>query len=407
MPSQTSAMNSAERKFCAAWKQIWKELGAAGDPLPPYRRLIYEYGDPERIHHGMDHPLSMIREQTPYTRKMKDPVAVKAVDFLHDVKNETRSQTNVTDSAKITEEIFTEAKLPSSRVEDIKEGVLDTDHERTPHNKDCMYAVDSDLAIFGQPRPVFIGYEKAIRGEYFWVPEKDYREVRARILEGFYKREPLFHTPEFRDKYEDIAKRNLAFSIKYLRSDKPILTPFKHIAIYPGSFDPPTLGHEYIMQRAARLFDLVIVAVGTSGSKDLPMFTQEERYQMLRALTRTTPNLRADYYRMDYTVFYAQSVGAEVMIRGDRNLKDYEEEKGGAQVNKILAPKIDTLIINSPPHLQMHSSSLVKEVVHYKGWPMVFNRWEEAVSHFVSQPVVEMLQKAHQKSVLADQAPSD
>lgn len=103
------------------------------------------------------------------------------------------------------------------------------------------------------------------------------------------------------------------------------------------------------------------------------------------------------------TAFYAQEIGAGAMVRGVRNEKDSQAEDNIAQINIILDPNLDTLLINSPDYLSRISSSMVKQVINYKDWQVVYERWEEAAAHFVSPCVMDILIQAHQKSLSASQ----
>src|SRR3972149_5425741 len=115
------------------------------------------------------------------------------------------------------------------------------------------------------------------------------------------------------------------------------------IAVYPGSFDPPTYGHLDIVERSARVFSRVIVAVAKNIRKDI-LFSPVERVAMLRKLTRSHPNVEVDSFR-GLLVEYVQGVGAHVVIRGLRAISDFEYEFQMAHMNKKLAPTVDTVFM--------------------------------------------------------------
>lgn len=113
------------------------------------------------------------------------------------------------------------------------------------------------------------------------------------------------------------------------------------IAIYPGSFDPVTLGHLDIIRRSANIFDELIVGILVNNSKK-PMFTMEERLEMLTESVKDIPNVRVKTFE-GMTIDFARANNAKVMIRGLRVISDYESEMQIAQVNRSIAPDIETM----------------------------------------------------------------
>lgn len=134
-------------------------------------------------------------------------------------------------------------------------------------------------------------------------------------------------------------------------------------AIYPGSFDPVTLGHLDIIERAARVLDELIIGVLVNNAKT-PLFTIEERVEMLRKCTKQYPNVSVATFD-GMTVDFARSVGATVMIRGLRAVTDFEVEMQIAQTNHIVEPAIDTMFFTTSLQYAYLSSTIVKEVAYY------------------------------------------
>lgn len=132
------------------------------------------------------------------------------------------------------------------------------------------------------------------------------------------------------------------------------------IAVYPGSFDPPTLGHLDVIQRAAQLFDKVIVAIGANPEKD-PWFTVSERLRMLQECTTHLPNVEVDSFQ-GLLVEYAQRRGAKVIVKGLRAISDFEAEFQMALANRTLAPEIETVFLMTSAEHMFVSSSTVKEI---------------------------------------------
>ena len=154
--------------------------------------------------------------------------------------------------------------------------------------------------------------------------------------------------------------------------------------IYPGTFDPITCGHMDVLARAARLFDKVTLAIGESPKQSL--FTPHQRLEMIR------PNI-APYPNVDATIFsgllveFAMGLKADAIIRGLRELSDFEFEFNMALMNRHLEPSIETIFVMPNEQFSYTSSSLVKQVARYGG----------KVAHFVPPNVAEALRLAFQR----------
>jgi pantetheine-phosphate adenylyltransferase len=135
-------------------------------------------------------------------------------------------------------------------------------------------------------------------------------------------------------------------------------------AIYPGSFDPLTMGHLDIIERSAKLFDEVIVALLVNQDKQ-PMFTTDERMEMLREVI-TWPNVKAETFD-GLLVHYALQRQAQVIVRGIRAVSDYEYELQMALMNRRLAPGIETVFLMAAEAYSYLSSRLIKEVFKLGG----------------------------------------
>jgi len=137
------------------------------------------------------------------------------------------------------------------------------------------------------------------------------------------------------------------------------------IGVYPGSFDPVTNGHLDVIERAANLFDRIIVSVSRNSSKR-PLFTVKEREEMLLEILRPYNNVLVDSFE-GLTVNFALEKGAIAIIRGLRAISDFENEFMMALTNKKLAPEVDTIFLMTQPEYSFISSSAVKEVVRFGG----------------------------------------
>ena len=137
------------------------------------------------------------------------------------------------------------------------------------------------------------------------------------------------------------------------------------IAVFPGSFDPLTNGHVDLITRASRMFDQLIVTVGKNTSKQ-GLFTTSERVAFIEAAIADLPNVTVQV-EQGLTVDFMKSVQATVLVRGIRNSTDFEYEQGIANLNRQLAPQVDTACLMDDPQYQYVSSSLLKEVARFGG----------------------------------------
>jgi len=137
------------------------------------------------------------------------------------------------------------------------------------------------------------------------------------------------------------------------------------IAVYPGSFDPPTKGHEDLVRRSLALADQLIVAVAVNVGKQ-PLFSVEERLEMLRTAAADDP--RISFQRFDGLLAeFAKTVGATIIVRGLRAVSDFEYEFQMALMNRQLHPSLETVFLVPAVDLTYLSSSLVREVARFGG----------------------------------------
>ena len=137
------------------------------------------------------------------------------------------------------------------------------------------------------------------------------------------------------------------------------------IAIYPGSFDPPTYGHVDLIERAARLFTRLIVAVARNHAK-AAHFTVEDRLEMLRVVTRNIPNVEVAAFD-GLTAEYARLRGVHALVRGLRAVSDFEFELSMAVMNQKINPNVDTVCLMPSERFQFLSSNVVREVARFGG----------------------------------------
>ena len=145
-------------------------------------------------------------------------------------------------------------------------------------------------------------------------------------------------------------------------------------AVYAGSFDPITIGHEWVIKKAASLFDELVVAVGENQQKKED-FSLEEKRKMIVSVAKKYKNLRVDSFKGEFLVDYAVRINASYIIRGIRTETDLEYEKGIQYINSRLNEKITTIFLIPPEDLSVVSSSLVRSLVGSKGWEKVVRKF--------------------------------
>lgn len=137
------------------------------------------------------------------------------------------------------------------------------------------------------------------------------------------------------------------------------------VAVFPGSFDPITLGHIDLIKRAVPLFDKIIVAIGINSQKKY-LFSLEQRLKWLEKGFEDFPNVEIGHFQ-GLTVHYCAEQGANFLIRGLRNASDFDYEKTISQLNSIVGDNIETLFLISKPEYSHVSSTIVREIILGKG----------------------------------------
>ncbi len=137
------------------------------------------------------------------------------------------------------------------------------------------------------------------------------------------------------------------------------------IAVFPGTFDPITLGHQDLIRRSAKLFSSVIVAVAAAHHKKT-LFTLDERLETVRAVFASLENVRVEPFT-GLVCDFAVEQGASVMVRGVRSVTDFDYEAQLAGMNRALAPDVDTVFLTPDSRYQFISSTLVREIATLKG----------------------------------------
>ncbi|MGB1248086.1 MAG: pantetheine-phosphate adenylyltransferase [Chitinophagales bacterium] len=151
------------------------------------------------------------------------------------------------------------------------------------------------------------------------------------------------------------------------------------IAIFPGSFDPITIGHVDILKRALPLFDKIIVAIGVNSQKKY-LYTLEQRLEAIEKVFEDEPKVETGHYE-GLTINYCKEKNAKYILRGIRSAADFEYEKTIAHLNNAMDTDLETILILSKPELSSISSTIVREIIKGNG----------DVSKFIPSEVIEIL----------------
>ena len=141
-----------------------------------------------------------------------------------------------------------------------------------------------------------------------------------------------------------------------------------NIAVYPGSFDPITLGHMDIIRRAANCFDKVLVCVMVNCDKKQPMFSREKRLELIQKSVAEFPNVEVELWD-GLLADYAAKCGANILVKGVRNMTDFDLEMQMARINKGIIPTLETVFLPASAEYEHFSSTMAREMIRY-GQPL-------------------------------------
>ena len=136
-------------------------------------------------------------------------------------------------------------------------------------------------------------------------------------------------------------------------------------AVFPGTFDPFTVGHENILARALPLFDKIIIAIGKHSLKQ-PLFPREKRLEMIRQLYQDQPKIVVDFYE-GLTIDFCSMVGARYLLRGLRTAADFEYERAIAQVNRKMNQDVETVFLLTAPEFTPINSTIIRDIIRHGG----------------------------------------
>ena len=142
------------------------------------------------------------------------------------------------------------------------------------------------------------------------------------------------------------------------------------IAVFPGSFDPFTVGHEAIVKKSLKLFDKIIIAIGANALKK-NYYSLETRKQMIRKVFQNEPRVSVEHYE-GLTVDFCKKSNAEYILRGLRTSADFEFERAIAQVNKVMVPDVESVFLLTAPEHAHINSTIVRDIIRSGGDASVF-----------------------------------
>lgn len=357
------SMIKLEKELNERWNNTWQRLGGVGNPDIPFAELMSHYGEPGRYHHTAIHIKSCLDQLEMVKQLAKDPDAVELAAWTHDVIYDPKAADNEVKSAELARRIFTQAQFSPTLVTKIEHLVMGTKDHQSSDDIDEQIMSDIDLLILGSHPREYGQYKGNVRLEFIDVPLYQFRLGRAAFLhtqKDRLEKGQLFQVPYFRYKYEESTTNNLTQEIKELESMR--------VAVYAGSFDPPTNGHLYVINQASNLFDNLVVAIGQNPGKKEGRFPVADRLVMLKEITATRPNIDVTSYPVQYLIDFAKSVDAGYIVRGLRNEEDFTSESALDEFNFGVDPKVATVFLRTPDKLSRISSSFVMGLIGFEGW---------------------------------------
>lgn len=195
------------------WFDLWRRLGASGDPHEAYRSLVARYAEPHRAYHTLAHVDGCLAKFAEVRPLAEDPDAVEFAIWYHDAVYDTKAKDNEELSAALAKDAAKKAGFPASFCRRVVALIMATKHAAVPKDPDARLMVDIDLSILGEDEATFDEYERRIRTEYVWVPKDAFAAGRSAVLRSFLDRRHVYATWFFRYRYETRARANLARSL--------------------------------------------------------------------------------------------------------------------------------------------------------------------------------------------------
>jgi predicted metal-dependent HD superfamily phosphohydrolase len=200
-----------------AWQRTWQGLGLPQADLALSHTLLGRYAEPHRKYHTRQHLDACLKHFEAVRHTATYPHEIELALWFHDAVYDIPGAGNEAQSADWARDVLLAAGASDGVAARVHALVMATCHDTRPHTPDQEILLDVDLAILGAPSALFDAYEAQIRAEYASVPDDAFRTGRARILEQFLARKPIFHTDHFSSRYEAQARANLRRSVGQLQ----------------------------------------------------------------------------------------------------------------------------------------------------------------------------------------------
>jgi predicted metal-dependent HD superfamily phosphohydrolase len=203
----------------ASWTGLLTSLGAtAEEGRLTFADLARRYAAGGRCYHTLDHIAAVLTTVASLRGGSPSGPALLLAVWFHDVIYDTRANDNEEKSAAHARKVLQPLRIPEPILAETTRLILLTKTHRTaPEDSDGAVLLDADLAVLGADQPAYDRYARAIRQEYVWVPEEDYRKGRSRVLSSFLERAQIYRTEEMYRRAEDQARRNLRRELEALR----------------------------------------------------------------------------------------------------------------------------------------------------------------------------------------------
>lgn len=199
------------------WIHLWEQLPVKSAQTQSFGGLCAAYSEPHRAYHNLRHLEECLRELDAVYEQARQPAVLEMALWFHDaVYDPQTTSENEEMSADWARDVLEESGAPNDLIDQVRRLILLTKHHVADATPDAGLMCDIDLAILGQSEERVEEYERAIRQEYRWVPEQDYRTGRGRVLETFLNRKSIYVTEIFADRYEAAARSNLKASLERL-----------------------------------------------------------------------------------------------------------------------------------------------------------------------------------------------
>ncbi len=217
MSGMATDPHPATDSLAARWDALLLRCGASADPGPYGRALLERWAEPQRRYHTTEHLLAVLDHVDALAGHADDPDAVRLAAWFHDAVYRPDRSENEERSARLAVRALTEAGLPAQRVALVARLVLlTTGHAPEPGDRDGEVLCDADLAVLGGTPEAYAAYAAAVREEYAFVPDEDFRAGRAAVLRQLLALPALYRTEAARARFDAAARANLAGELSWL-----------------------------------------------------------------------------------------------------------------------------------------------------------------------------------------------